>query len=87
MPFSTPITLTADERRLLEAQARSRSGRADAVRRARIILLLADGASYTEIATQVDCTAMTIAKWKARFQEHRHRLENFSIGFSVTKIR
>lgn len=67
MPTSPPVRLTADERRALEAQARSRRGRADAARRARIVLLLADGASYTQIAQRVDATAMTIAKWKARF--------------------
>ena len=67
MPSSTPVQLTADERRALEAQARSRRGRADAARRARIILLLAEGASYTQIAHRIDCTAMTIATWKTRF--------------------
>lgn len=71
MPSTTLIRLTTDERRALEALARSRRGRADAARRARIILLLAGGASYTEIARLVDCTAMTIAKWKTRFRTAR----------------
>jgi transposase len=65
------IRLTAEERSTLEAQARSHRGRADAVRRARVIVLLADGASYRELGHVVDCTAMTIAKWKARFLEAR----------------
>jgi transposase len=69
---NTPgVRLTADERQALETQARARSGRADAARRARIILLLAEGTSYTDIQQLVDCTAMTIAKWKARFLEER----------------
>lgn len=67
MPLPTPVRLTADERRALEAQARSHRGRADAARRARIVLLLAAGASYTQIAQRIDCTAMTIATWKKRF--------------------
>jgi len=44
-------------------------GRADEARRARIILLLADGHSYSTIGERVDCTAQTIATWKARYQE------------------
>jgi transposase len=64
----TPLTLSDHERGELEALARSRRGRADESRRARIILLLADGYSYTAIGERVDCTAQTIATWKARYQ-------------------
>ena len=71
MPSATLIRLTADERRVLKTQARSPGGRADAARRARITLLLADGASYTEIGCLVGCTAMTIAKWKTRSRAAR----------------
>jgi transposase len=62
------LTLSHDERAELETLARSRRGRADESRRARIILLLADGYSYTAISERVDCTAQTIATWKARYQ-------------------
>jgi transposase len=65
---STPLTLSRDERGALEALARSHRGRADEARRARIILLLADGYSYTTISERIDCTAQTIATWKARYQ-------------------
>jgi hypothetical protein len=41
--------------------ARSRRGRADESRRARIILLLADGYSYTSMCERIDCTAQTVA--------------------------
>jgi transposase len=34
------------------------------------MLLLADGYSYTAICERVDCTAQTIATWKARYQAH-----------------
>jgi len=71
MASSPGVQLSAEERRALEVQARSHSGRADAARRARIILMLAEGASYTQIEQRVDCTAMTVAKWKTRFLEAR----------------
>jgi transposase len=68
MPTSTRVTLSPDARADLEALARSHRGRADHARRARIILLLADGYSYAAIEERVDCTAQTIATWKARYQ-------------------
>lgn len=70
MLTSTPLTLSDVDRAALEVLARSRRGRADESRRARIILLLADGYSYTAIGERVDCTAQTIATWKARYQAH-----------------
>jgi hypothetical protein len=52
MPFTpTLFVLTAEQRTDLETRVRSGRGRADAARRARVILLLADGASYAAIAT------------------------------------
>jgi transposase len=65
---STPVTLSGTQRAELDALARSHRGRADEARRARIILLLADGYSYTTISERIDCTAQTIATWKARYQ-------------------
>jgi transposase len=62
------LTVTETERAELEAMARSRRGRADESRRARIMLLLADGYTYTAICDRIDCTAQTIATWKARYQ-------------------
>ena len=70
MLTSTPLKLSNQERVALEALSRSRRGRADEARRARILLLLADGYSYTAICARVDCTAQTIATWKARYQAH-----------------
>ena len=67
MPTSTQLTLSHESRIALEALARSHRGRADEARRARIILLLADGYSYSTISERVDCTAQTIATWKARY--------------------
>jgi transposase len=64
---STSLVLTTDQRADLEARVRSGRGRADAARRARVILLLAEGCSYAAIATMTGCSSRTIALWKHRF--------------------
>lgn len=66
---STTIVLTTDQRAALEARVRSGRGRADAARRARVILWLADGSSYAAIAAMTGCSSRTIALWKQRFAE------------------
>jgi transposase len=72
MPSSTSVlTLTTDERQALEAYARSRKGRADLALRARAILLLSDGASYTAVTGACGWSSATIAKWKSRFETNR----------------
>lgn len=48
------VVLTKDERSDLEARVRSGRGRADAARRARVILLLADGCRSATIAMRPD---------------------------------
>jgi transposase len=65
------VVLTRTERRELGKRASSRSGRADDARIARVLLLLADGASYTEVQQTVGCSAPFISKWKRRFLEER----------------
>jgi transposase len=67
------IVLTADERETLQRLSRAGRGRADLARRARIILRLADGASYLEIARGLGESSRTIGKWKRRFLEARTR--------------
>src|SRR5215510_14855012 len=67
MPSTRPV-LTTEQRTDLETRARSRRGRADAARRARVILLLADGDSYASIAAKTGCSSRTIALWKRRFE-------------------
>ena len=62
-----PIKLTKKERAELERRARSRAGRADRARIARVLLLLSDGVTYREIARRVDCSEPFISKWKKRF--------------------
>lgn len=72
MPSTTSsLMVTTDERQTLETYARSRKGRADLALRARVMLLLADGASYTKVTTACGWSSATIAKWKARFEADR----------------
>jgi transposase len=65
------LTLTADERTELERRARSRKGRAEDARRARVILMLADGAAFTAITTAVGCYPDYVSRWKQRFESQR----------------
>ena len=64
-----PITLTEAERGELARRTRSRTGRAHEVLIARVLLLLADGHTYREIAERLECSQPFISKWKARFRE------------------
>jgi transposase len=68
---ASEVVLSAEERSELEARSRSRKLRADAVRRARLILMMADGASYTQIEEALGCSSATVALWKRRFLESR----------------
>lgn len=73
MPTPTPrdIVLTTEERTDLQRLARGGRGRADLARRARVILRLADGASFLEIQRGLGESSRTILKWKARFLADR----------------
>ena len=66
-----PIRLSKRERAELERRAKSRAGRADDARIARVLLLLAEGVTYREIAGRVDCSEPFISKWKKRFVAER----------------
>lgn len=65
------FALSGEERRELEARTRSRVLRAEDVRRARLILMLADGESYTRIQQALRCNPTYIASWKRRFATER----------------
>jgi transposase len=67
VPSSATLFLTREERNALEAITRSQRGRVDEARRARIMLLLADGHSYSAICARLACTPQTIVTWKARY--------------------
>ena len=65
------VVLSPDERAALQRLARGGRTRSDLARRARIILQLADGASYLDIARGLGESSRTIGKWKQRFLADR----------------
>jgi transposase len=65
------VFIAPPEREELQRRLRARSGRSEDARRARVILMLAEGASYREIAQEVGCSSKYVALWKSRFQESR----------------
>src|SRR3989454_351848 len=65
------LDLSAAEREELERRLRLRTGRAEDARRARMILALDRGESYTEIAGALACNRNYISRWKERFLEDR----------------
>jgi transposase len=65
------MELSKVERTELEHRVTSRKGRADEARRARCILLVADGATWAEIRLQLDCPDSYIARWTKRFEADR----------------
>jgi transposase len=66
-----PITLRTAERAELERRLRSRRGRADDARIARVVLLLAGGATYRAVTKKVGCSEPFVSKWKQRFLDDR----------------
>jgi transposase len=65
------MKLTKSERMELQRQASARNGRADSARHARLILLLAEGLTWAEIRTKLDCSDSYIARWSKRFTTDR----------------
>lgn len=65
------IILTAEERRVLERWANSRTAQIRQAQRAQIILLAADGKMNKEIAAELEITPNTAGRWRIRFAEHR----------------
>lgn len=65
------IELTKQERRELERRVRSRTLRAEDVRRARLILMLAEGESYISVRNALSCDPGYVSRWKKRFQTER----------------
>jgi transposase len=65
------MELSKVERAELERRVSSRKGRAEEARRARCILLVADGTTWAEIRAQLDCPDSYIARWTKRFEAER----------------
>jgi transposase len=65
------ITLTNAERMELTRRASSRTDRAEDARRARLILLLAEGHTWDEASERIECSRGFVASWSKRFAEQR----------------
>src|SRR6516164_7100942 len=65
------LTLTSRERAELQRRVRSLKIRAEDARRARVILMLANGDSYSTIETAIPCYRDYINRWRRRFLTDR----------------
>src|SRR6266705_2040440 len=65
------LTLTTNERTELQRRVRSLKIRSEDARRARVILMLADGYSYSAIEATVSCYRDYINRWRRRFLADR----------------
>ena len=65
------LTLTTDERAELQRRVRSLKIRSEDARRARVILMLADGESYSTIEAAIPCYRDYINRWRRRFLASR----------------
>ena len=54
-----------------DAAANSRTDRAEDARRARLILLLAEGHTWDEVSERIECSRGFVASWNKRFVEQR----------------
>lgn len=68
---SLSITLTEEEQQELEHWVRSSTMPAGKVRRARIILLVAQGLTLSQVARTVGIRRRFVYKWADRFRKHR----------------
>jgi transposase len=71
VPPATIITLTTDERTVLEALVHSTKSEVRMRTRAQIVLAAADGLASREIGRLVGCTTGTVSKWRVRYARHR----------------
>jgi transposase len=69
--MDSALTLTAEERQALLSLLRSRTAPASDVKRARLIMMLDEGLSWTLIGERLPCTPDYISRWKKRFDEER----------------
>lgn len=87
MATGSAISLTRDQRCELSSIAQSRSLPAGYVFRARLILMLAQGASFSTIKRQLQTTAPTIIRWKQRFlQSGLDGLDTYHPGQGATVL-
>jgi transposase len=60
------LMLTSEERTELERRLRNRTIRSEDARRARVIVMLADGAAYSTIERALPCYRDYINRWRRR---------------------
>ena len=65
--MSTPIALSDSQRQVLEAALRAPTSPQRLVFRSRILLLLSEGHTETEVARRVGCCRATVARWRERY--------------------
>ncbi|MBW4042770.1 MAG: IS630 family transposase [Acidobacteria bacterium] len=65
------LELTAAEREQLERWSRRAKSAQSLALRCRIVLACADGADNKSVAAALQCSAVTVGKWRARFIENR----------------
>src|ERR1051326_3097562 len=70
IPEARDVRLTRKERTVLEARCRASSTPQGEVKRARIVLLAADGRSTRAIAKEVGVQPRIVSKWRHRFADH-----------------
>jgi len=66
-----PITLTNEEKRMLEGIARKYTSPYYHVVRAKVILLAAQGLDNDQIGSHVSLPRQIVSKWRTRFFEER----------------
>lgn len=69
MPRRVDVTLSEQEREVLERWARRPKSAQALALRCRIVLAAAAGEKSTDIAKQLGCTGSTVGKWRRRFAE------------------
>src|SRR5271169_48331 len=69
--YEAVIQLSVEEREELTRWSKSRTLPAGDVFKARLILALADGKSYSAVEAELNTSRPTIARWRARFEEAR----------------
>jgi transposase len=70
-PKLAPLTLSDDERQVLEGWARRRKTAQALALRSRIVLASDGGASVSAVAAELGISRTTAAKWRSRFLEDR----------------
>ena len=70
IPKAREVRLTSKVRKVLEARCRAPSTPQGDVKRARIVLLAAEGRSTRSIAQEVGVQPRIVSKWRRRFADH-----------------